>query len=1104
MGNSNDINNSSFQTLFELSPAIIAVIDIKKITFNKINNAFVEILGYNRESLIGKTINDVNLISDISAMDKVIKCIENKEYIRNFELKINTHNGTIHCKLHGDVLDKATNKEYIIIICNLTNQKNIEDELKNAEFKVMAIFDTLPIQAWIKNTDGVYLDVNKEFARTWSKNFEQILGFTDKDIFPTQTAEQYLKKDKLVMESGERTYFEEIVENENGKFVYETYKTPIRNTNGEICGTFGISQDITNKKRVAAELLKAKENAEARSEAKSMFLANMSHEIRTPLNGLMGFLQLLDNTQLTQQQTEFVNNIKISSKLLKTVTDDILDVSKIQVKGIKLVNTPFDLCKAIEDAIIPLTANLYNKNLDINLFIRPDVPKYVLGDSTKLKQVISNIFNNAVKFTEKGSIFVEVTLDNTNEKKYEISFKIKDTGIGISRKSIDEIFTPFKQAENTIHNKFEGSGLGLYISKAIIDEMNGTIRVKSKVGMGTTFTFTVWLEKLKSKPKYSESDYSLLKNKKVLVVGSNVVTNNIIKSYLNEKGIITVENRNSSDAIANILKNTEDIYDGFFISHDPSDIKSHEFTFAVKSIDSTKHTPLFLISPRKAIDNLPFIKANNNVEVIYNPFRKADLYNSLMKTFGNVKVNGTNILQTNPTNHNLPAPSYNDIIRILIVENDQSAINTLITHLPSEFYHCDIALNGQEAVIAFANSDYDIVLIGCKTALMDGYEATRQIRQIESTVKHTPIIGVTAHNNQHEKNKCFAAGMDEVIHKPLDFDILNEILKKYATISLLYSTKTRAKHYMETLFSDVDFYPERKQKVMIVDDTPMNLELLKIALASEYDITVITNGRDALDIAIKTPPDIILLDIVMPGTDGYEVLSKLREDEKTKDIPVVFLTAMQDIESEEYGLKLGAIDYIKKPFSIPIVKTKLKNHLDLKKYKDCLKENSFIDSLTKIPNRRRFDEALSDEMKKINRSSTCLSLLMIDIDNFKKYNDTYGHLEGDDCLARVAKELKIRLKRPSDLVARWGGEEFTCLLPETDKRGAIKVAEKLRLAIKSLAIAHESSEVSNVVTISVGVVTLYPDNKYSKDTLLKQADDALYRAKAIGKDCISL
>ena len=1097
------INDSSFQTLFELSPSIIAVIDIEKFTFKKINKAFVEILGYNKENLINKPINEVNLIADISTMDNLAGYIKNRKSVRNFELIINTRNDTIHCKLHGDVLDKNTNKEYIIIMCNLTTQKNIENELKNAEFKVMAILDTLPIQAWIKNTDSVYIDVNKEYLRTWSKSLDQILGFTDRDIFPHELAEQYIEKDKFVMASGKRTHFEEIIDNENGTLIYETYKTPIRNANGEICGTFGISQNITNKKRIAAELVKAKELVEAHSEAKSMFLANMSHEIRTHLNGLMGFLHLLDNTQLTKQQSEFVKNIKVSSKLLKIVTDDILDVSKIQIKGIKLENIPFDLCKTIEDAIIPFTANLYNKKIDINLFIHPDVPQYVSGDPIKLRQAISNIFNNAIKFTEKGCIFVEAALDNVNEQKYEISFKIKDTGIGIPQNSIGDLFTPFKRAENTIHNKLEGTGLGLYISNSIINEMNGTIRVKSKVGIGSTFTFTVWLEKLKTMPQYSEPDYSMLKNKKVLIVGNNAITNNIVKSYLNEKGVISVENRNVTDAIFNVMNYPENNYDALIISHDPTDIKSYEITSAVQTIDSTKHTPLFLIFPRKIIDNLPLSKQNDNIEIIYKPFRKEDLYNSLMKVFDSVKFDDENTLQNTPINQKPSEPSIENKIKLLLVENDQLALNDLISNLSNEHYHYDVAIDGQEAVIAFANSNYDIILMNCKMSIMDVYETTRQIRQIESNVKHTPIIGICPHD-QCDKNKCFEAGIDEIIRKSLDFDSLKEILKKYITISLLYSSNTRNKNYMESIFDDLDFCPERKQKVMIVDDTPMNLELLKIALASEYDTTVITNGSEALDIAAETPPDIILLDIAMPGMNGYEVLSKLRENEKTKDIPVVFLTAMQDAESEEYGLKLGAIDFIKKPFSIPIVKTKLKNHLDLKKYKDCLKENSFIDPLTKMPNRRRFNEALSKEMKKMKRSGSCLSLLMIDIDNFKLYNDTYGHLEGDECLARVARELKITLKRPSDLVARWGGEEFTCLLPETDKKGAIKVAEKLRKAVKSLEIAHKTSEVADVVTISVGAVTLYPGDKNSKDTFLKQADDALYRAKAMGKDCIYL
>ena len=1100
MDSLDNINNGSFQTLFELNPSIAAIIDAEKNTFNKINSAFIEILGYNKENLIGKTIDEINLFPNVAVKENLIKAINNKHSIHNLELEVNTHNGTIHCKLIGDVLNKETKKEYIIMMNNLTSQKNVEDNLKSAEFKIMTILDTLPIQSWIKDLNGVYLDVNKEFLDTWGKSLDQVLGCTDADIFPMEVAKQYSERDKIVIESGERTHFEEVIYNEKGRFFYETYKSPIRNASGEICGTFGISKDITNKKRIAAELVKSKELAEAHSEAKSMFLANMSHEIRTPLNGLMGFLQLLDNTQLTQQQLEFLNNIKISSKMLKIVTDDILDVSKIYFQGIKLENFQFDLHKTIENAIIPFTADIYNKKVDLNLFIHPNVPQFALGDPVKLRQAISNIFYNAIKFTEKGSILVVAILDNENEGKYKISFKIKDTGVGIPQKAIKELFSPFKRANNTIYNKAEGSGLGLYISKSIINKMNGSIRVKSKVGIGTTFIFDVWLEKTEARLKNSKQNYSKLKNKKVLIVGNNTTSNSIIKNYLNEKKVVSVENRNGIDTIAETMKSNGCNYNAIIISHDLYDIDPYELISVVKTIYSTKYIPILLILPRKMTNKLPFNDLSESIGIIYKPFRKDDLYNSLIKAFKNSSTHGTN--ETLIHESSMPFPD--NKVKLLIAEDDQVIIDSITSHISDAYYDYDIVYNGQEAVIAFANSDYDVIIMNCNMPVMDGYEATKQIRQIESNVKYTPIIGLSTTSNQYHANKCFKAGMDEFVIKPLDLNSLEDIVKKYSTVSLVYSSKTKIMHSEKSFFDNMDFYPEIKQKVMIIDDTPMNLELLKIALTSEYDITIVINGKDALDIAYKNPPDIILLDVAMPGMDGYEILSKLRENEQTKDVPVVFLTALQDMESEEYGLKLGAIDFIRKPFSIPIVKAKLKNHLDLKKYKDFLKEISLIDPLTKTPNRRRFDEALSEEIKKANRSNSFLSLLMLDIDNFKKYNDTYGHIEGDECLIKIAKELKKTLKRPSDLVARWGGEEFTCLLPETDRKGAVKVAEKLRKAIRGLAIPHETSEVARVVTVSIGIVTLFPNDKLSKEDLLKQADDALYRAKDLGRDCVSL
>lgn len=298
---------------------------------------------------------------------------------------------------------------------------------------------------------------------------------------------------------------------------------------------------------------------------------------------------------------------------------------------------------------------------------------------------------------------------------------------------------------------------------------------------------------------------------------------------------------------------------------------------------------------------------------------------------------------------------------------------------------------------------------------------------------------------------------------------------------------------------------KKRQCVLIVDDSPVNTKLLEQSLKENYDILIANRGKDALMIANSTtPPDIILLDVIMPEMNGYEVCKQIHLDEKTKDIPVIFLTSLTNAENEEYGLKLGAIDYITKPFSIPVVEAKIKNHLALKYYQDILKVNTDVDSLTQIANRRRFDEMLAIEVRKAKRMNTHLSLIMLDIDHFKLYNDTYGHLEGDECLRQVAFTLKLSLKRAGDLVARWGGEEFTCLLPNTDSKGAAHIAEKLRNAVMNLGIPHKSSPVEKVVTVSIGVVTAKKSDSDvdSFETMLEHVDEALYKAKESGRNQI--
>jgi diguanylate cyclase (GGDEF)-like protein len=291
-----------------------------------------------------------------------------------------------------------------------------------------------------------------------------------------------------------------------------------------------------------------------------------------------------------------------------------------------------------------------------------------------------------------------------------------------------------------------------------------------------------------------------------------------------------------------------------------------------------------------------------------------------------------------------------------------------------------------------------------------------------------------------------------------------------------------------------------KQTVLIVDDAPTNIEILSEVLDSEYEVLFAVSGEDALNIAFEETPDLILLDIIMPQMDGYEVCSRLKADPRTRAIPVIFVTAMDQEEDETKGLALGAIDYLTKPIRPPIVRARVRNHLELKRYRDVLERMTTTDGLTGISNRRRFDESLECEWSRARRSQKPLSLIMLDIDFFKAFNDHYGHLAGDDCLRQVARGLANSVRRPADLVARYGGEEFVCLLPETDASGAAWMANQLLETMKELNLPHAHSQVADHVTLSMGVVTLIPLVGQSSSDLVRSADELLYEAKQNGRN----
>ena len=294
-----------------------------------------------------------------------------------------------------------------------------------------------------------------------------------------------------------------------------------------------------------------------------------------------------------------------------------------------------------------------------------------------------------------------------------------------------------------------------------------------------------------------------------------------------------------------------------------------------------------------------------------------------------------------------------------------------------------------------------------------------------------------------------------------------------------------------------------KQKILIADDERFNLNILVDILKPDYKVIVAKDGKQALKRAESNPPDLILLDIMMPEMDGYEVCKNLKENEQTKDIPVIFITAMKEAGDEARGFDLGAVDYITKPFQAAIVMARVKAQLKMKWQADMLRQMASIDGLTEIPNRQKFEEVFDREWNRAVRNKVPLSVLLMDIDFFKQYNDAYGHGRGDKCLKAVAQALAGTIRRPGDFVARYGGEEFIAVLPETDIPGAMTIAETMRSNVELLKILHAQSVPLDFVTISIGVSSVFPSGGFSDAALVSvvaAADEMLYKAKAAGRN----
>jgi len=785
--------------------------------FEMMNPAYARMHGYTVDEMRDMSILDVLTPESRKRVPAMIEKIHETGHCQ-FEAKHVRKDGTIFpVWVDSTAIKDSTGKVLFraVNVMDISDRKRSEKILDIEQTLMNNLMNSIPDKIYFKDLESRFIRINKAAAELMHVGDpEDAVGHTDFDYFTEEHARPAYEDEQWIIKTGQSIIKEEkeTIANEPDRWV-KTIKLPLLDRNGNIIGTFGTSSDITDQKSMMEILqetnrqleestIKANDlavQAEMANVAKSEFLANMSHEIRTPMNGVIGMTGLLLETNLDEEQQRYTEIIRSSGETLLTLINDILDFSKIEAGKLELEILNFNLHSLLDDFAAALAVRANEKNLEFICAADPDVPALLMGDPGRLRQILTNLTGNALKFTEHGEVSVHARCVERDDKEVKILFSVKDTGIGIPENKLGILFNKFTQVDSSTTRQYGGTGLGLAISKQLSELMGGEIGVKSEAGKGSEFWFTV---RLKLQPENSQNTLPVMANLngvKVLVVDDNATNREMLVIRMNSWGMKPFEAADGPSAYRAMAEayDEKDPFDIAVLDMHMPGMDGVMLAQIIKGDSRLCNTPLVLLTSMgergdaRRFENIGF------AGYLVKPLRHLDLYNVLSVTLATHR--GTSECGVvSPEFHPIvTSHSAREAVRITVDPNtrlllvEDNIINQQVAMgiLKKYGLKADAAADGSEALKMLENIAYDLVLMDVQMPVMDGFEATRHIRDPHSSVlNHTiPVIAMTANALQGDRELCLEAGMNDYVSKPIEPQKLIEALERWLPVERIHS-----------------------------------------------------------------------------------------------------------------------------------------------------------------------------------------------------------------------------------------------------------------------------------------------------------------------------